>query len=150
MIVLDDLFKNKKLSSIILSLIAVISVAYGLSTTQVKYLYEGYNNYLAIAEEYKEDRFVLICPTAFVHIQDVPEFKIYKESMSVGLDNLETLQDVEEFKDEDEYILSIKRFLDETPEEVLEKVLEYTGFSNYELLYESSSSARANVYRIYR
>jgi hypothetical protein len=131
-------------------MLAIIISIYGLITTPVKYLYIGYNNYLEIAEKYKEDRFVLVSSTAFCHIQDVPEFKIYKASMAVGPEWLESLKDVEEFESEDEFILSIKRYLDESPEEILEKVLEYTGFSNYELLYESSSSARANVYRIYK
>jgi hypothetical protein len=149
-ILMDELFKNIKLSTIILSMLAIIISIYGLITTPVKYLYIGYNNYLEIAEKYKEDRFVLVSSTAFCHIQDVPEFKIYKASMAVGPEWLESLKDVEEFESEDEFILSIKRYLDESPEEILEKVLEYTGFSNYELLYESSSSARANVYRIYK
>jgi hypothetical protein len=91
-----------------------------------------------------------VCSTIFNHIQDAPEFGIYKESMIVSPENLEYLKKVDEFNEEEEYILAVKNWLNETPEEILEKVMEYTGFTNYEFLYKSENSARTNVYRVYK
>ena len=36
------------------------------------------------------------------------------------------------------------------PEKVVSEVLEYTGFSNYELIYEGDQEINQVIYRIYR
>lgn len=144
---IDNLIKNKKISFICLTLIACVLSAWGLATNKVKYLYVGYNEYLEVAKNYSEDRFVLICQTSFNHIQDIPEMKIYKESIIIDTPNLDELKDNKELQESDEFILSIKNWIGDT-NEILNTVLENTGFSNYELLLNSENSAKCSVYKI--
>ena len=92
----------------------------------------------------------MVVPTVFSHIQDVPEFKIYEESLIIDPDKLDDLKDFKEFEENDEFILGIKNWIDKSQDEVLNEVLENTGFENYELLHTSTKSARLSVYRIYR
>ena len=150
LIVLDDLVENKKFSVAVLTVFAIFLTVYGIKTNPINYLYVGYQKYLNIAEEYKDDRFVLVVPTVFSHIQDVPEFKIYKESLIIAPDKLDDLQDLREFEGEDEFILGIKNWIEQPEDKILKEVLEYTGFENYELLHTSTKSARESVYRIYK
>ena len=149
-ILLDDFIDNKKFSTIVLTCFAVYLSVYGIVSTPINYLYIGYQNYLDIAEENKNDRFVLVSSTVFSHIQDVPEFQIYKESLIIEPDKLEDLEELNEFDDETEFILGIKNWVDKPEDEVLDEVLKYTGYGDYELLYTSTKSARLTVYKIYR
>ena len=144
-IVIDNLFKNKKASFVILTIFAIILSIYGLCTNNVKYLYKGYNEYLEVAKEYSEYRYVLICSTEFNHILDLPEMTIYKESLIIDSSNLDELKENSELQEDGAFILSIKNWMGDT-EEILQTVLENTGFSSYELLLESNSSANCNVY----
>ena len=149
-ILLDDLIENKKFSGILLTIFSIYLSIYGLLTNPINYLYVGYQKYLDIAEEYKNDRFVMISTTEFSQIQDVPEFKIYRESLIVDPNTLNYLETLDEFDNENEFILGIKNWIDKPEEEVLEEVLKYTGFENYELIHTSTKSARETIYRIYR
>lgn len=148
MILIDDFIKNKKALTISLSIFAVFLSTYGLLTNPIKYLYIGYNDYLKIAEEYKDDKFLLVCTTEFNQNQDGMEYGIYKESMIIAPKDLDYLKEVPEFKEEDEFILSIKNWLDKNPSEILKIVLKNTGFTDYELLYTSDKSAKCTVYKI--
>ena len=149
-IILDDLIESKKFSSVVLSAFAIYLSIYGIFTNPVNYLYIGYQKYLDIAEEYKDDRFVLVSTTVFSHIQDIPEFKTYKESLIIDPDKLKDLENFDEFKDEDEFILGIKNWISKPEDEVINEVLEYTGFENYELIHTSQKSSRESIYRIYK
>ncbi len=144
---LDNLFKNKNFSVIILTVTACGISIFGLATNKVKYLYIGYNDYLEVAEENSESKFVLICPTVFNHIQDIPEMKIYKESIVIAPDSLDELKENKELQEDDEFILSIKNWIGDT-EGILNKVLEYTGYTNSELLLNTNNSANCLVYKI--
>lgn len=144
---LDNLFKNKNISVIILTVIACGISIFGLATNKVKYLYIGYNDYLEVAEENSESKFVLICPTVFNHIQDIPEMKIYKESIVIAPYSLDELKENKELQEDDEFILSIKNWIGDT-EEILSEVLENTGYTNYELLLSTKNSANCSVYKI--
>ena len=144
-IVIDNLFKNKKASFAILTIFAIILSIYGLCTNNVKYLYKGYNEYLKVAKEYSEYRYVLVCSTEFNHILDLPEMTIYKESLIIDSSNLDELKENSELQEDGAFILSIKNWMGDT-EEILQTVLENTGFSSYELLLESNSSANCDVY----
>lgn len=144
---LDNLFKNKNLSVIILTVIACGISIFGLTTNKVKYLYIGYNDYLEVAEENSESKFVLICPTVFNHIQDIPEMKIYKESIVIDPESLEELKNNKELQEDNEFILSIKNWIGDT-EGILNKVLEYTGYTDSELVLTTNNSANCSVYKI--
>ena len=149
-ILLDEFIENKKFSSTILTIFSIYLSIYGIFNNPINYLYIGYQKYLDIAEEYKDDRFVLVSNTIFSHIQDVPEFKIYKESLIIEPDNLEDMEQFTEFEDEDEFILGIKNWINKSRDDILEEVMKSTGFDNYELLYSSTKSARLDVYRFYK
>ena len=123
-ILIDDYFKNnKKLSLTILTSLSIIISIIGLSYNPVKYLYKGYNSYLEIAKKYKDDRFVLIGSAKFNHLQDLPEFTTYKESMILAPYDIEYLSTFKEFEEDDEIILGVKNWLDEPAEAILKKVM---------------------------
>ena len=63
-------------------------------------------------------------------------------------DQTDRLKDDEELSDKNEFILSVHRNME--PEKVVSEVLEYTGFSNYELIYEGDQEINQVIYRIYR
>lgn len=146
-IIFNSLFKNIRVSMGVLSIMAILLSTYGLFTNPVKYLYIGYNKYLDIANEYSEDRYVLICQTVFNHIQDAEEMAIYKETLILPPDKLERLKDDENLKEDNEFILSIKNWLGDT-DKILNEVLENTGYTSYELLYTSNKSACCSTYKI--
>lgn len=143
----ESIFKNKKIVLILLVFLTCGISIWGLATNKVKYMYIGYNDYLKIAKEYKDDRFVLISQTSFVHIYDMPEMSIYNESIIIDPDKLEQLRNNEELKQEDEFILSIKNWAGDI-DEILKDVLEYTGYTDYELLLNTGNSANCSVYKI--
>ena len=149
-IVLVDDFINKKFSCVILTIFSIFLTIYGLLTNPINYLYIGYQKYLDIAEKYKDDRYVMVSTTIFSHIQDVPEFKIYKESLIIDPNELKDLENYKEFEENDEFILGIKNWIDKPEEDVLEEVMKYTGFEKYELLHTSTKSARLSIYKVYR
>lgn len=146
--ILDDIFKNKKISIFILTIFTVLISIYGLKQNNIEFLFAGYNEYLQIAEEYKNDRFVMITTSYFNHIANIEEMMTYKESLILMKKDLEQLKDHQELKEEDEFILSIRTTM-KNKEKVLQDVLDYTGFSNYELLHDSSDLIRYAVYKIY-
>ena len=144
---IELIVKNKNIRiGILVFLVCVISI-FGLITNKVNYLYIGYNDYLKIANDNSETRFVLICSTSYVHINDLLEFMTYKESIIIDPDKLEQLRNNEELKQEDEFILSIKNWAGDV-DEILKDVLEYTGYSDYELLLNTGNSANCSVYKI--
>ena len=146
---IDDFINNKKVSIIVLTLFSIFLTIYGLLTNPINYLYIGYQKYLDIAEKYKNDRYVMVSTTIFSHIQDIPEFKIYKESLIIDPNELKDLENFKEFE-EDEFILGIKNWIDKPEKDVLEEIMEYTGFEKYELLHTSTKSARLSIYKVYR
>jgi len=147
---LDDFAINKNKSQIFLIVLATILSIYGLYTNPIKFLYKGYNKYLEIANEYENNRFVLVCTSEFPHLQDLPEFQIYKESMIVEPENLEHLSEFKEFEEDDEIIVGIKNWLNKKPEDIIKEIIKYTGYTDYEFLYDSVKSSRETIYRVYR
>lgn len=144
---IELIVKNKNIRIGILVFLACVISIFGLITNKVNYLYIGYNDYLKIANDNSETRFVLICSTSYVHINDLLEFMTYKESIIIDPDKLEQLRNNEELKQEDEFILSIKNWAGDV-DEILKDVLEYTGYSDYELLLNTGNSANCSVYKI--
>lgn len=149
-VLMDDLIDNKKFSEVLLCVLAIYISYFGLATNSVKYLYIGYHNYTDYAEKYKNDRYVYVCTTDFTHIQDLPEFKIYKDTLIIDPDKLNDLKDFNEFENEDEIILGVKNWVDKPVQKVLDEVMENTDFDRYELLYTSNKSANVTLYRLYR
>ena len=149
-ILLDEVINHPKTSFAILTILAIVLSGYGIFTQPIHYMYIGYQKYVDIAEKYQDDRFVLVMPTVFSQIQDIPEMKWYQETLMIEPERLEELKDFSEWNEEKEVILGIKNWIEMPEKDVLEKVMEYTGFSNAEVLHTSQKSARLTLYRLYK
>ena len=144
--IINAAIKNKKVGmTILVAIIAIVSV-YGLATKEPEHLYKGYSNYIKIAEENSEDPFVYIGTGVFNHIQSMPEFMIYKESLILQDTQLEYLKDNEELTKSNEFILSIKKYIGNR-DGILQQVLDYTGYKEYNVLYDDQGETNCIIYK---
>lgn len=147
-LIIDKLVTNKKSSFIItISFTMMISIL-GLVYNEPKYLYKGYSEYLELAKQYKDLNFVYMCDNGFTHINSLPEFMIYNKSMIINTnhDNLDFLSSEPELKKQEQFILSIKKWMN--VEEVLNNVLEKTGFTEYEIILDDNGDFNSIIYLI--
>ncbi len=144
------IFKNKKISYILTICITLAITINGMITNKPKYLYYGYSNYLEVAEEYKDLDFIYAVDNAFTYISSLPEFMIYNKTLILNMnyDSLDFLTTDEELQSQDEFVLSIKKWMN--VEEVLNQILEYSGFSNYEVLLDQEDDTQSIIYLISR
>lgn len=147
-LIIDKIINNKKLSIIITLSFSVIISILGLIYNEPKYLYRGYNEYLKLANQYKDLDFVYMCDNGFTHINSLPEFMIYNKSMIINTnhDNLDFLLTEPEIQKKEQFILSIKKWMN--VEEVLRNVLERTGFNEYEILLDDNGDFNSIIYLI--
>ena len=76
----------------------------------------------------------------------MPEFMIYDKSLILQDTQLEYLKDNEELENTNEFILCIKSYIGER-EEKMNQVLEYTGYTNYEQLYEDYGETDCVIFK---
>lgn len=147
-LIIDKIIKNKKLSIIITVSFSIIISIIGLIYNHPKYLYKGYNKYLKLANQYKDLDFVYICDNGFTHINSLPEFMIYNKSIIINTnhDNLDFLRIEPELQKQEQFILSIKKWMN--VDEVLNNVLEKTGFKEYEILLDDNGDFNSIIYLI--
>lgn len=148
MMAIGSIFENKKYNIMLATVALILLVGYGFLTEKPLYLYKDYNKYIDISKKYSDDDLVYVGYTFFDHIQSLPEFTNYKKTFMIYNDQTDRLKDDEELSDKNEFILSVHRNME--PEKVVSEVLEYTGFSNYELIYEGDQEINQVIYRIYR
>ena len=148
MMSIGSIFENKKYNIMLATVALILLVGYGFLTEKPLYLYKDYNKYIDISKKYSDDDLVYVGYTFFDHIQSLPEFTNYKKTFMIYNDQTDRLKDDEELSDKNEFILSVHRNME--PEKVVSEVLEYTGFSNYELIYEGDQEINQVIYRIYR
>ena len=148
MMAIGSIFENKKYNIMLATVALILLVGYGFLTEKPLYLYKDYNKYIDISKKYSDDDLVYVGYTFFNHIQSLPEFTNYKKTFMIYNDQTNRLKDDEELSDKNEFILSVHRNME--PEKVVSEVLEYTGFSNYELIYEGDQEINQVIYRIYR
>lgn len=148
MMAIGSIFENKKYNIMLATVALILLVGYGFLTEKPLYLYKDYNKYIDISKKYSDDDLVYVGYTFFNHIQSLPEFTNYKKTFMIYNDQTDRLKDDEELSDKNEFILSVHRNME--PEKVVSEVLEYTGFSNYELIYEGDQEINQVIYRIYR
>lgn len=148
MMAVGSIFENKSYNNMIAFAAVILLTAYGFATEKPLYLYKGYDNYIEISEKYSEDNLVYVGYTFFNHIQSVPEFMNYKKTFMIYNDQLEELIGDEELQNSNEFILSVN--FNMNPEEVRTKIMEYTGYSNYEIVYEGDPEIEQVLYRIYK
>ena len=148
LLLIDTVIKNKNvLKYSLVGILLVISV-YGLMFSEPAFLYKGYAKYLEIAEENKEDKFVYVGDTVFNHIQSMPEFATYSESLILNENQLDVLENDSKLSEENEFILSIKKY--KGADEILAKVIEKTGFLNYEVLLDDDGDVGCKIYKVMR
>ena len=146
---IDYYFKNNFkvicITSGILFIISIINLYY----IDPYYLYKGYNENVEIARKYSDFKYIYIEDNSFNHIQSIPEFMIYNKSiiLNANKDELKYLYNNEELKQEKEFIVSIKRYMN--VEEILKQVLKLTERENYTLLLDGSNETGNVIYRIY-
>lgn len=148
LILIDSPFKNKRISQGILILLTSAISIYGLIASEPDCLYTGYNRYLRIAEENKHTKFVYLGSALFNHIQSMPEFAIYDESLIVDSEEIEYIISDEKLKNEDEFIFSIKKY--KGADAILKQVVDNTEFKNYELLLDDEGEPGCIIYRMKR
>lgn len=147
-ILIDACFENKKNSTSILILLASAVSIYGLIVSEPDCLFKGYNRYLKIAEENKHTKFVYIGSTLFNHIQSMPEFAIYDESLIIDSREIKYVIEDEELKKAEEFILSIKKYKGD--KEILKEIIDNTEFKNYELLLDDEGEPGCIIYKMKR
>lgn len=147
-ILIDASFENKKISQVILVVLASIVSIYGLAVSEPDCLYKGYNRYLKIADENKHTKFVYIGSTLFNHIQSMPEFAIYDESLIIDSKEIKYVLEDEKLKNADEFILSIKKYKND--EAILKEIVDNTEFKNYELLLDDDGEPGCIIYKMKR
>ncbi len=147
-ILIDACFENKKISTSILIVLASVVSIYGLIVSEPDCLFKGYNRYLKIAEENKHTKFVYIGSTLFNHIQSMPEFAIYDESLIIDSREIKYVIEDEELKKTEEFILSIKKYKGD--KEILKEIIDNTEFKNYELLLDDEGEPGCIIYKMKR
>ena len=144
-----SMFDNRTYEILLVAVMVVGLSGYGFLTQKPIGLYEGYNEYLEVAEENKDLDLVYVGYSFFNHIQFLPEYMIYDKCLLMSQSDLYWLENDEELKDKDEFILSIE-VTSANEQEVLNTVMDYTGFDNYEVLLEPIENINNKVYRIYK
>ena len=147
---IDYILKEKLSKNAILMILTVFVLiwsVYGLVTNYPRYLYKGYNQILDIAKNNSELNYVYICDNNFTYLSALPEFMVYDKTkiININIDNLELLKSDEELKTKKEFVLCIKKWLD--CDEVLNDIMEYTGFDDFELLADSED-LEALIYKL--
>ena len=148
LLLIDTVIKNKNVLKYSLVGISLVISVYGLMFSEPAFLYKGYAEYLEIAEENKEDKFVYVGDTVFNHIQSMPEFATYSESLILNENQLDVLENDSKLSEENEFILSIKKY--KGADEILAKVIEKTGFSNYKVLLDDDGDVGCKIYKVMR
>lgn len=145
-LMIDKIFKNKKHSIAVISIfIAIISIC-GFINSEPKNMFKGYNEYLKIAEEYKDNYFVFIGDTKFNQVQSMQEFMVYKESLILNEYQLEYLKNNENLEETNQFIVSIKKYLGS--DELIKQVLEQSGYTSYEVLLNDNGDVGCMIYKV--
>lgn len=111
MLILDKIFKSKKISFIVLSIFVLVISVYTNLVNTPKYLYLNYSDYMKVAEKNKDNKLVFVSDAVYNHLRNIKEFMTYEESLILAPGNLEQLESDEKLKSEDEFILSIQKWI---------------------------------------
>lgn len=142
------IFKEKKIAYAISILITILISVNGIIYNKPSYLYQGYNEYTEIAEKYHELPFVYTVDNSFTHINSMPEYLIYDKTLILDMSyvNIEFLKQDEVIQNTDKFILSIKKWTN--VEDILQKILDNTGFNHFEVLYDKQDDTQSIIYLI--
>ena len=144
---LSFIFSNKKTIFIVTLTISILLSCNGLFNNTPIYLYKDYSQVMDLAQENKDKYFVYVFDNYFTHLNSMPEFATYKASLILNKNIHDfNLLDNEILNNENEFILCIKNWLNK--EEILNLVLENSGYTNYEILLELNSDVESTYYKI--
>ena len=146
--VVSGIFENRAYNTIVVSVVVALLTIYGLVMLKPMFLYEGYQEYIDISKKYSEDSYVFVGYTFFNHIQSVPEFMNYKQTLMLSTDQLDLTKDNQVLNESNEFILSINKYLG--ADEILNTIMQNTGYSNYEVLTYGCEGVDNIIYRVYR
>lgn len=144
---LTFLFDNKKIIFIVGLSISLLLSINGLYNNTPVYLYKDYEKAMELAKDNSDKYFVYIFDNYFTHLSSLPEFNTYKASLILNknIHDFELLNN-KELNESNEFILCIKNWLNK--DEILNLVLEKSGYKNYEVLLELNSDVESTYYRI--
>lgn len=145
--IISFIFNNKKTLFIITLVVSLCLSINGLINSTPVYLYKDYDKVVELAQENADKYFVYVFDNYFTHLNSMPEFATYKESLILNKNIHDfKLLDNEKLNNENEFILCIKNWLNK--EEILNLVLEKSGYNDYEVLLELNSDVETTYYRI--
>ena len=145
--IISFIFNNKKTLFIITLVVSLCLSINGLINSTPVYLYKDYGKVMDLAQENADKYFVYVFDNYFTHLNSMPEFATYKESLILNKNIHDfKLLDNEKLNNENEFILCIKNWLNK--EEILNLVLENSGYNDYEVLLELNSDVESTYYRI--
>ena len=141
------LFDNKKTIFIVGLSISLLLTINGLYNNTPVYLYKDYEKAMELAKDNSDKYFVYVFDNYFTHLSSLPEFNTYKASLILNknIHDFELLNN-KELNESNEFILCIKNWLNK--DEILNLVLEKSGYKNYEVLLELNSDVESTYYRI--
>lgn len=147
-LVIDYICRSELKIIYIISFVLLIISIINLTNKLPQYLYKGYNENIKIAQENNKLKFIYIEDNSFNHIQSMPEFMIYDESMilNVNKDELKYLKNNKELEQEKEFIVSIKKYMN--VEEILKQILEMTQKEKYTVLANGDNETGNVIYKI--
>ncbi len=148
---IGSLFKERRIMYVMASVIVVAISINGIIVNKPTYLYKGYDQYTQIAKQYSHLPFVYTADNSFTPINSIPEFMIYDKTLIIDMSynqDLTFLKDDEVLQNTNQFVLSIKKWTN--VEEVLLKILENTGFTSYELLYNEPDETQSVIYLLTR
>lgn len=142
--------KNKIKYTAFLTIIITLFSINVLTKKEPLYLYKGYNKNIEIAKENSNIKFIYIEDNGFNHIQSMPEFIIYKNSIILNTKKGELiyLENNELLQKEQEFIVSIKQYMNVV--DIINQIKELTRFEHYEILIDENSTTGNNVYKFYK
>ena len=140
-------FIFNKHTLIITLLFAIILSINGLINNTPTYLYKDNKQVMELANANSDKYFVYVFDNYFTHLSSMPEFATYKESIILN-NNIHDFNvlNTDKLKNSDEFILCIKNWLNQ--DDVLNKVLTSTGYTNYEVLLSLNTDVEATYYKI--
>ena len=144
---LTFIFNKTKTIFIITLTISLLLSVHGLYNSTPVYLYKDYGQAMQLASENQDKYFVYVFDNYFTHLSQMPEFATYKASLILNknIHDFELL-DNPELNEANEFILCIKNWLNK--DEILNQVLEHSGYSKYQLLLEFNSDVESTYYLI--
>lgn len=145
-----NLVKESIKNIIIYALVFVMTIS-GFLFSSPCYLYRGYNNYLEIANKYKDLNYVYVYDNYFTHLNSVPEMAIYNKTLIINLydeKQKNVLSTDETIKESEQLVLSIKKWMN--VEESLNEVLKLTGFTKAEVLLDQEDDTQSILYLLSR